>query len=302
MTFNDWCNTWISVWCSRLRPTTIASYRSIQRLYLSPLLGAQRLDAVTSEDIQTAIDLILDTGHGRTAELAFDVLRACFRRAVRARHLLYSPVDAVEPPKFDRRAVSAIPCDILPVFTREAVKQPLWPAFALMLYAGLRRGEVIGLRWRDIDMAKRVIHVRQSVVSIDGHLQPGQTKSAAGCRDIPMIEPLPQILQQRRAAALRAGCAGADRPVIVSARSNGYITPSGLQSALRRIQQRSPQLTDITLHALRHTYATQMLAKGVNIKTLQYILGHSNSRLTLDTYCSTCYNSVADDFARCGLA
>lgn len=302
MSFEDWINNWLTVWCRRLRASTLASYTSLVRLYLLPFWADKALESITPEDVQTAIDRALDAGHGRTAEMLFDVLRACFRRAVRVRHLEHSPVDGVDSPVFTRKTVSALSDGILSQFCAEAVKQPLWPAYALMLYAGLRRGEVIALRWCDIDLPGGVLHVRQNAVSIDGRLQLGAPKSAAGLRDVPLLDPLPEILRARRVAALRAGCAGAECPVIVSSASGGMVTPSGLQSGLRRMQRAVPALEGVTLHALRHTYATRLQEQGLNIKSLQYVLGHSSSRLTLDTYCTARYNSVEADFVKCGLA
>lgn len=302
MLFCTWFDTWLTVWCRRLRPATVASYMSLYRLYLQPFLAEKPLSAVTPEDVQLAIDRALDAGHGRTAELLFDMFRACFRRAVRVRHLDHSPVDAVDSPKFERKTVCALSPDKVNVFVAEARNQPLWPAYALMLYAGLRRGEVIALKWRDVDLTHGVLHVRQSAVAVNGQLVIGPPKSAAGVRSVPLLNPLPQVLRARRLAALHAGAAGADRPVIVSSATNGYITPSGLQSGLRRVQRREPALAGVTLHALRHTYATALQEQGLNIKSLQYVLGHSSSCLTLDTYCKARYNSVAADFVRCGLA
>lgn len=301
MLFCSWFDAWINVWCRRLRPTTLASYKSLYRLYLQPFWADKALESITPEDVQIAVDRALDAGHGRTAELLYDVLRACFRRAVRVRHLEHSPVDGVDSPAFTRKIVSALSDEVLHVFCAEAVKQPLWPAYALMLFAGLRRGEVIALRWRDVDLPN-VLHIRQNAVSVDGCLQLGAPKSVAGLRDVPMIDPLPEILRARRVAALRTGCAGADRPVIVSSATGGMVTPSGLQSGLRRMQRAVPALKGVTLHALRHTYATRLQEQGLNIKSLQYVLGHSSSRLTLDTYCTARYNSVEADFVKCGLA
>lgn len=302
MLFCSWYNAWITVWCRRLRPSTLASYTSLYRLYLQPYWAEKTLDSIMPEDIQIAVDRALDAGHGRTAELLYDVLRACFRRAVRVRHLERSPVDGVDSPAFARKIVSALSDEVLHQFCTEAVKQPLWPAYALMLFAGLRRGEVIALRWCDVDLPGGVLHVRQNAVSVDGSLRVGAPKSVAGLRDVPLIDPLPDILRARRVAALRAGCAGAQRPVIVSSTTGGMVTPSGLQSGLRRMQRAVPALEGVTLHALRHTYATRLQEQGLNIKSLQYVLGHSSSRLTLDTYCTARYNSVEADFVRCGLA
>lgn len=298
MLVGDYMTTWLRTWCGNLRPTTVAGYRDINRLYITPLLGDLELEAVTPEDIQTAVSLVAEQ-HGRTAELLLDVLRAALKRAVLTRRIPWNPADACFAPKFARRRVNALTREEEAVFVSAASQVPMWPAIALMLYAGLRRGEVIALRWGDVDLRAGMLSITRSAVQISGALHVGPPKSDAGVRCVPVSPELADVLRKHRRAAMRAGRAGAACPVVASP-SGGMVTPAGIYSALRRLEE----VTGVHAHPhrLRHTYCTDAAEQGVPVKSLQYAMGHSSSSLTLDTYTTLRYNSIRADFARCGLA
>jgi integrase len=139
-----------------------------------------------------------------------------------------------------------------------------------MAFAGLRRGEVLGLQWGDIDLAAGLIHIRRQRIRVGGRLTDQPTKSRAGLRDVPIADDLRPLLK----AAYRLD----PRRQVISC------APETLGRRWRRAQEDAAIVQPYRLHDLRHTYATRYALAGCNLKVLQYMVGHSSFELTANTY------------------
>lgn len=154
----------------------------------------------------------------------------------------------------------------------------------ISLYAGLRVGEVCGLRWKDIDFERSVICVNRTVERIKNNankqsnaktiLIVSDTKSKTSTRIIPLSKTLKSILFQFR---------GNDCEYIIHGKNSPYADPRTLQYAFKK-QLDKCNLPDINYHALRHTFATRCVEAGVDVKSLSEMLGHANVNITLNTY------------------
>lgn len=267
MNYNEWHSLYLTLYKRNLKPKTSESYARLHAL-LSPILGALELASITPDHIQAAIVSIEDNAGSRQAQLAFTLLRASFARAVRSKHLQESPVDAIDKPKHHSakgRAIRGTDWELLqPIILAQ-------PAFALAAFAGLRRGELLGLLREDIDLAAGIIHVRRQLVRVGGRLVSSSPKSEAGIRDVPILPELLPVLQST--------C----RLLHPKARVVP-IAPETLDHRWRAAQETAEIEHPYRLHDLRHTYATRLIAAGCNINAVQYLLGHSSYQLTADTY------------------
>lgn len=154
----------------------------------------------------------------------------------------------------------------------------------ISLYAGLRIGEVCGLRWKDIDFERSVIYVNCTVERIKNNdnkqssakttLIVSNTKSETSTRVIPLSKTLKSILFQFR---------GNECEYIIHGKTSPYADPRTLQYAFKK-QLDNCNLPDINYHALRHTFATRCVEAGVDVKSLSEMLGHANVNITLNTY------------------
>jgi len=135
----------------------------------------------------------------------------------------------------------------------------LYPAFVLLLLYGLRRGEVLGLRWRDVDQADGEIRIRQQILRVRGQLQPGPVKTSAGRRDLPMLPLASDVLALRtrtqEADRLQLGRAWEDTGLVFTTRTGRPIEPRNLVRSFHRICA-AHDLRPIAVHHLRHTTAT----------------------------------------------
>ena len=267
MTYKQWYQEYLRLYKRKLAEKTRESYTRLDAL-ISPIIGEKELEAITPDDIQAAIISAEETAGGRQAQLVYTLLHAVFRRAVRSKHLRENPVEAVDKPEHEGKQGRAIEgADwqrLAPIISGDV-------AFALMAFAGLRRGETLALRRADVDFSAGMIHVCRQRVRVGGQLVTAPPKSAAGTRDVPIAPELEPILRE----AVRFLLPNA---LIVP------IAPETLAHKWRDAQRKAAIVEPYRLHDLRHTYATRLVLAGVNIRVLQYAIGHASYQLTMQTY------------------
>lgn len=266
MTYEEWFEIYMRLYKRKIKPKTRESYTRLQGL-LAPILGALDLADIKPDHIQTALLWVEDQAGSRQAQLAYALMHATLRRAVRSRHLPFNPADAVDKPEHEAAAGRAISGEDWATL-RPVIASDL--AFALMAYAGLRRGECLGLQWGDIDLGAGLLHIRRQRLRVAGQLIDQTTKSRASCRSVPIDAELMPLLR----SAFRLDRA---RHVVSCA-------PETLGRRWRRAQLEAGIKQPFRLHDLRHTYATRLVAAGCNLKVLQYMVGHSSFDLTVQTY------------------
>jgi integrase len=292
----------------RYKPSATRGYEQALRDRLLPELGGAKLSDIRRADVQDFADRLLAAGlDPSTIRNALMPLRAIYRRAVSRGDVAVNPTTGLELPavrgRRDRIASPSEAADLLAALP-EATR-PLW---ATALYAGLRRGELMALRWEDVDLAEGVIRVERSWDVKAGVIEP---KSRAGVRQVPIPAVLRDYLiahklRSGRSAGLVFGRT-AEKPFdSTNARRRA-------ESAWRRIRRERAlelahregrevdtldELTDddqrrlleeagvvpIGLHECRHTFASLMIAAGVNAKALSTYMGHSSITITLDRY------------------
>jgi integrase len=161
------------------------------------------------------------------------------------------------------------------------------PAFVLLLLYGMRRGEVLGLRCQDIDLGRRVLHIRQQVQRVQGELRIGPVKTRAGSRDLPVLGLARIALAARRdhqeADRANLGSAWMDTGLVFTTRTGRPVEPRNLVRSVTRICDDNG-IRKIRLHALRHTTASLLKDLGVPPRDAQIILGHSHIATTQQIY------------------
>ncbi len=254
------------------KPSALRSYEQALRSKLLPELGEKRLSALERNDVQDLVDRLVAAGRApSTVANAVLPLRAIYRRCVERSEVAVNPTEGLRLPavrggrdRIARPQDAEALLDALP-----AEDRALW---ASALYAGLRRGELQGLRWSDVDFERGVIRVERGWDRVAGPIAP---KSRTGRRRVPLSATLRRHLAEHRLSQGRGGdglCFGlrperAFCPAAVSARARAAWQRAGLEAN--------------SLHECRHTYAAFMVAAGVNAKALQTYLGHSSITVTL---------------------
>lgn len=251
------------------KPSAIRGYEHCLRHRVLPQLGHMRLEEIRPQDVQRLVDkLVEDKCAAATIDSALTPLRALYRRAVARGEVTTNPTLRIEKPAV-RCKVRIVASPVEAATRLDALDREDRPLWATAFYAGLRRGELIGLRWDDVDLATGVIHVRRGWDEVEGEIAP---KSRKGRRAVPIPAVLRDHLLEHRMATI------GDGRVFNTTRQ---VRTKAERAGKRWTDQGHERLT---LHDARHTYASLMIAAGVNAKALSTFMGHANIGITLDLY------------------
>jgi integrase len=186
-------------------------------------------------------------------------------------------------------------------FLAAAKDDPLYAAFVLLIFYGLRRGEALGLRWDDIDFDAGTIQIRQQLRRIGGQLLMSPVKTRAGERELPLLDVARQALklQAERQAAYRTemGSAWPAISLVFTTRTGRPVEPRNLVRSFRRIGD-SNKIRIIKVHHLRHTVGSLLKDLGVPARDAQTILGHTRITTTLEIYTDTDEQARRDALTR----
>jgi integrase len=278
----------------RFRPSTALHTEHHLRTYWIPLLGHYRLADLTVDDVDRALASVRRQG-ARRARLSpssvrriHATLRSALNDAVRRRVIPYNPAALAELEPTRRPKVRPWEPQELGAFLDFAAGHRLGVLFEVLAMTGLRRGEVVGLRWGDVDLQKRVLWVRQAVVQVGYESVVGQPKTSSGEDRRVDLDPatagslLAHRLQQdvERAAF---GAAYEDHDLAFAREDGAYLKPEVVSKTFQALVAEAG-LRRVRLHDLRHGQASIMLAAGVDMTVVSKRLGHSGIRITSDTY------------------
>lgn len=293
-TIYEWLNTWLNDYKKLdLRQTTWESYEYIIRKHIVPEIGEMQVQALSQqpEELQRLYREKLESGlSARTVRYLHTVINGALKQAVKNQLILRNPAEATNPPKLEQREITAMNKEQLIAFLQALDKtnykrtKRIAPAFKVALGTGLRRGELLGLWWRDIDFAKRIIKIERCLVTTKGKMwayQPPKTEESKA--EIPMSDYVFGVLQAHWLQMTFEGHAGEETPVFCT--KNGTpIIPKNFNRSFYALRKRAGIDNTINLHALRHTFATQLLEKGVSLKEIQELLRHTRISTTADIY------------------
>lgn len=258
------------------KPSTLRGYRrDIERIL--PDLGGQKLGAITAQDLQVLVDRWQGEDCKPSTILnALKPVRAIYRRAMLRDGLAVNPTRNLDLPAAKAKEVEIV-SPVVAVRLLEALPEEARSVWATALYAGLRRGELMALRWGAADLASGRITVRESWDWEAGSIDP---KTDNSCRVVAVPGRLRDLLLERR---VRCGEPAAADLVF----GEGTDTPFSADALHREADKawEGAGLTErLRLHQARHTYASMMIASQVNPKALCELMGHSSIKITFDTY------------------
>ena len=280
MTVSEWVETYVDLRRPELAPRTLEQYADLVTRYIVPAIGAVPLAELRPLAVAQLLAPI-SAQHPRSAQLVHRFLSAACKRAVAYGVLAANPVAAVAAPRHRRANPRWLDAEGARALLARTIGSRWHIAWSLALCLGLRRGELTGLRWGDVDLDKRLLSVCQQVQIVGGKVTICPPKSDAGLRSLPLPASLAAELAMWRRA--QRAPIGPECYVLSCHADGGPVTPGALNHALARDMRRAG-LEPINLHGLRHTMATMAVAQGVHLRVLQELLGHANISITADTY------------------
>ena len=292
MTLGEWMDKWMDEYMIfTIKENTIKGYRSQIDHQIKPFIGHKQLASLTTADIQKFYNKIKKEGrvhphpiHGHVLSDSMVrkihmMLHEAMEVAVRERYIVRNPTDNTTIPKKTTTEKQVLDDSQLNRFLEAIQCEPYWHDFFYVeVMTGLRRGEICGIKWSDIDFNEGTLCIKRSVSTKEGGgVSIGETKTDAGVRTIIMPPSVATLLWKKRSDAINEWVF----PHYTN--PSDPLHPSSAYKKLKTLLKRL-ELPLLRFHDLRHTFATQATDGGVDPKTLAGILGHTDASFTLDTY------------------
>lgn len=290
---------WLPIQRAQLRPSTFDSYRRNIENHVLPAVGRIPLHKLTPEDLDTFYARLLTEGRlngdggglsPKTVRYIHLTIHKALKDALRKGSVVRNVAEAADPPKLSsqkRDEIKAWTAEQLRSFLDSIRNDRLYAAFHLASHTGMRRGEILGLRWSDVDLDNALVSVRQALISVAYEMQISDVKTSYGRRVIDLDEGTVAVIHGWRKVQaqerLASGGSYEDTGLVFGRPDGNWLHPDLFSQTFDRAVARS-RLPVITLHDLRHTHATLLLKAGVPVKVVSERLGHSNPGFTMTVY------------------
>ena len=296
-TLGQWLDAWTETYCSSVKPRTLEIYNSDIRVHIKPALGAVRLEALTTQNIQAFYNGLSKPTKDRPAGLSpktvkniHGVLHKALQQAVLIGYLRFNPTDACTLPRREKKELTPFDDEQITAFLREIHGSRYETLFTVTLFTGMREGEILGMMWDCVDFQEGTITVNKQLqlhkAVGNGFYQVGTTKNGKG-RIITPAASVMALLKRHRAAQaakrLRAGKLWQDSGFVFTDDLGQPLAKATVYRAFKKAAAAIGR-PDARFHDLRHSYAVAAIRAGDDIKTVQETLGHATAAFTLDVY------------------
>ena len=288
ITYSEWFEYWLTnIKGTTIRHNTQRNYRERFEVNIKPVIGRMRLCDIKPLHCQQVLNKMKDNYAGSSINQTLIAMATSFKSAVDNDLIAKNPVNSsVKSPKTIDKKERVLTREEQAKFLEAAKGTPYQYQFELLLQTGLRIGELIGLIWDNIDFEKRIIKIDRTMEFrySFGDWVIGPPKSASGVRTIPMTQKAYDILMYKYAEReLRKVNEERFTNIVFLNRNGQPLKNSSYDTYIYRIADKAG-IDRISMHTLRHTFATRCIEGGMKPKTLQQILGHSNIGITMNLY------------------
>jgi integrase len=277
---------WLRSIQDTIRRSTFVQYESVIGCHLAPALGRLKLKSLTPSHVRALYREKLDSGLApRTVQYIHVTLHKALKQAVIDGLLQRNVTEAVKAPQVHKKEVRPLNSSQVKALLSAACGERLEVLYVLAIYTGLRRSEILGLRWIDVDFGTETLSVQRSLDTNGTFNPPKRNKSR---HTIKLTGQAAEVLKRHRAGQneerLRLGSLWEDHDLVFPNRVGKPMNADNLYHREYKPLLKKAGLSGFTFHSLRHTCATLLLSKNVNPKIVQEMLGHATISQTMDTY------------------
>jgi integrase len=297
LTVAEYLDDWLTGASRALRPSTASTYERHIRLHILPTLGRLPIARLRPEQLDRLYAGLLAKGLSRTSvQHIHAILRRSLSQATRRGVIARNPTDLVDPPGRDHPEMQVLSIEqarALLAAARRPRHAALEALYVLALTTGMRRGELLALRWADVDVSRRTLTVTGTLQRVNrpsgtSTLERAQPKTKTSMRQIPLtaaaVDALKRHTQRQGQQRVVAGSEWADTGLVFTNERGGAVEPRNLLSRSFAPLLAAAGIPHVRFHDLRHTAATLMAAQGVHTKVVSEMLGHASIGITLDLY------------------
>ena len=289
LTVTEYLDRWLTdAVQDTVRQRTYERYEQIARVHIKPALGRLKLKSLTTTHVRGLYREKLDAGLApRTVQYIHTTLHKALKDAVADGLIPRNVAKGIKAPRPRKQEINALAADQAHGFLSAARGDRFEALYVVALHCGLREGELLGLRWEDVDLAAGTLSVRRTLSQARiGHMFEAP-KNGNG-RNVRLTSGAVKALKRHRAGQngeqIRMGSLWQDHGLVFPSQRGTTMSASNLTARSFKSLLKRAGLPDIRLHDLRHTCATLLLSEGVHPKFVQELLGHANISITLDTY------------------
>lgn len=290
LTVSDFLDVWLSD-CVKdtIRISTFERYKSIANLHISPALGRLRLKALTPAHVQGFYRGRLDSGLSpATVQKIHVVLHKALSQAVKWSLVPRNVTESATAPRPSPKEMRPLSAEEVRKLLGTARGDRLEALWVLAVHTGMRQGELLALKWADVDLEAGKVSVRRTLTRESGHYTLGEPKTKRSRRTVKLTSAATEVLRAHLSRQMedmdRLGDLYTDQGLVFTSDSGSPLNPSNVRNRNLRRLTRKAGLPQIRFHDLRHTCATLLLSKNVHPKIVQEMLGHATVAITLDTY------------------
>lgn len=287
-TFKEVANLWLESYETTVKPTTYQNTRKYLNILIKDYFSDIRIESISVSMMQ---QIVLKLSKRYTAySLYLSVVNRVFKFAMSLGIVQANPVDRIirpkqQPPKSEKIALTKEELNQFLTLAKEHARPVLYAAWHTLAYTGLRKGELLGLEWSDIDLDNKVISVQHNLVMVNGKYRIQSPKTRKSIRKITIDDITASVLKswklEQKKLFFKNGVKNSN--IVFSGSSGEYLDKSHFRVSLKKFLKRY-DLPAITVHGLRHTHASLLFEAGVEPKTISDRLGHANIQTTLDMY------------------
>ncbi|MFZ3589293.1 tyrosine-type recombinase/integrase [Bacillus sp. DJP31] len=302
--FSDFITDWmVNHYKRRVKETTFSSRKYLieKHLLKDNLFSKVPLSSITTKHIDNFYNIKLEAGYSRsTVRKLHQLLNLALTQAVKWNKIKFNPVLNTDPPSEAKKEIQIWSFEEIRQFLKKCSEERLYIAFLLAIYTGMRKGEILGLKWSDINFTKKTIKTERTLSHIPklGYILTS-VKTKNSNRQIPIsdniIIELKKLKDSQITLKKRLGSLYQDSNLIICTETGTFQDPKNLMRVMKRAIKNSGVST-IRFHDLRHTHASILLSEGVDIVKVSSRLGHSNPKVTLEFYAHLVPN-IDDDVA-----
>lgn len=287
--FKDYTEEWLTAKERSIRDSTFVLYRGLIDSHIKGALGGIKLQQLAAPHIQNFYNSLAP----QTCRNVHKVVSGTLQQAIREHIITVNPLDAIILPKIEEKEMQVLSVDQANTLLETAKNRRNYAAFLLEIYTGIRRGELLGLRWKDVDIKEFTVSIVQQLVKVGSKHILRELKTKGSKRVIAVPELVITALQAHKkiktAELKEQGRTDIeikkmlDEGLVFTTSENTPIQPDNFVRSYKFLLK-AAGLPGISFHTLRHTFAVLSLQGGCDIKTLQSDLGHRSITTTLDRY------------------
>lgn len=307
LTFAEWINHWLETYAKPVvKISTYSGYETVIRIHIIPAIGNIRMCNLSTNVFQTFFNEKSQTGRadGKDGGLSakslrniYNMLHLCLRAAVNDGIIFRNVIENVRLPKSEKKEEHVLSVDEQEKLMTAARADKNIAAFGivLMLFTGIRRGELLALQWKDVNFEKRSIVISKTMNRLPDYSEDekktkiviGSTKTQNSRREIPLLDGIFDELllhkQKQKEAMTAKGLLQNSDTYIITNRNFTVFEPKGYDNLVKRIERVSG-IETANIHSFRHTFATRCIESGMDILIVSHLLGHAQASTTLNKY------------------